>query len=271
MISVVEVFFMQQSIVNMIWIGEKVSPIEALCMKSFIYNGMHVKLSVYNLVGGVPQDVELCDANLIIPQKNIFKHKGSYAAFADLFRWKLMYEYGGYYSDTDVICLKKFDFETDVVIGWEEENRLLTPTILGFEQPRHRLAKQLLYNALHPLESRPYDSFRIRKKKFLKRFLPFKVNAVGWGETAGPRVLTKEYFFEQNHYNVLPLSCDTFYKVPYGKWRTLVEPNGIDLIELMKESYAVHLWNEMWRQHNIDKYGLFRKESFIRQAMEWYC
>lgn len=43
---------MKQSIVNMVWIGDRISPIEALCMKSFIKNGMHVKLSVYNLVGG---------------------------------------------------------------------------------------------------------------------------------------------------------------------------------------------------------------------------
>lgn len=43
---------MKQFAVNMVWIGDIISPIEALCMKSFIQNGMHVRLSVYNLVGG---------------------------------------------------------------------------------------------------------------------------------------------------------------------------------------------------------------------------
>lgn len=43
---------MKESIVNMVWIGDKISPIEALCMKSFIQNCMHVKLNAYNLVGG---------------------------------------------------------------------------------------------------------------------------------------------------------------------------------------------------------------------------
>ena len=33
---------------------------------------------------------------------------GSYAGFADLFRWKLIYDTGGYYVDT--------------VVGWENEN-----------------------------------------------------------------------------------------------------------------------------------------------------
>ena len=43
---------MKQFAVNMVWIGDTISPIEALCMKSFIQNDMHVKLNVYNLVGG---------------------------------------------------------------------------------------------------------------------------------------------------------------------------------------------------------------------------
>lgn len=43
---------MKESIVNMVWIGDKISPIEALCMKSFIQNGMHVRLNAYHLVGG---------------------------------------------------------------------------------------------------------------------------------------------------------------------------------------------------------------------------
>jgi hypothetical protein len=32
----------------------------------------------------VPQDVELCDVNLIIPKKDVFTHMGSYAAFVDV-------------------------------------------------------------------------------------------------------------------------------------------------------------------------------------------
>ena len=43
---------MKQSIINMVWVGDAISPIEALCMKSFVQNGMHVKLNAYNLVGG---------------------------------------------------------------------------------------------------------------------------------------------------------------------------------------------------------------------------
>lgn len=43
---------MNSSIVNMLWVGSNITPIEALSMKSFIKNGMHVKLHAYNLLGG---------------------------------------------------------------------------------------------------------------------------------------------------------------------------------------------------------------------------
>lgn len=261
---------MKQSIINMVWVGDAISPIEALCMKSFIQNGMHVKLNAYNLVGGVPQDVELCDANLIIPKKEVFKHMGSYAAFADLFRWKLMYNKGGYYVDTDVLCLQRFEFKEDVIVGWEHENTLITPTVLGFKKAGHELAKQMLYNAMHPLAIRPYDPFKIQKKKFLKRLLPWKVRAIGWGNSAGPIGLTNEYFLDETHYGITPLPQEVFYKISYPEGEQFVIPNGVSLDTLRQESYAAHLWNEMWRRNGIDKNKPFPKTSFIGQAMERY-
>lgn len=108
---------MKQSIVNMVWIGDTISPIAALCIKSFIKNRMHIKLNAYNLARGIPQDVELCNANLIIPKKMYLHTWGSYAAFVDVFRWKLMYDTGGYYVDTDVLCLQRFDFKDEVVVA----------------------------------------------------------------------------------------------------------------------------------------------------------
>ena len=60
---------MNQSTVNMVWVGNSISQIEALCMKSFIRCGMSVKLHAYNVIKGVPKEVEVCDANKIVLQK----------------------------------------------------------------------------------------------------------------------------------------------------------------------------------------------------------
>lgn len=261
---------MNQSTVNMVWVGNSISQIEALCMKSFIRCGMSVKLHAYNVIKGVPKEVEVCDANKIVLQKNIFKHMGSYAAFSDLFRWKLMFDEGGYYVDADVICLKGFDFQEDVVIGWESESKLITPTILGFNYSGHALSKQMLDNALNPLSIRPYDTFRIKKKKILKRLMPKKVHALGWGESAGPIGLNNEFILNKEKYGIVPLPQNTFYRIPYLEWEKFVVSNGANIDDLRKTSYAAHLWNEMWRQNGINKNEPFPKTSFIGQAMERY-
>lgn len=261
---------MNSSIVNMLWIGTNISPIEALSMKSFLKNGMHVKLHAYNLLGGVPHDVELCDANLIIPQKEIFKHLGSYAAFADLFRWKLMYEHGDYYADADVVCLKRLKFDESVVIGWEIQDERIASSVLGFDKSEHPLAKRMLENALNPLEIRPYDSFKIKKRKWLKRLSFIKTHAIGWGDTSGPIGLNNEYNLREDHYGINPVAQSAFHKIASDDWRMFIEPNVGIFEHLKKESFAVHLCNEMWRRNGIDKYKPFPKTSFIGEAMERY-
>jgi hypothetical protein len=41
--------------------------------------------------------------------------KGSYAGFSDVFRYKLLYDHGGWYTDLDVTCLKRPNFTTEYV------------------------------------------------------------------------------------------------------------------------------------------------------------
>lgn len=55
------------------------------------------------------------DANEIIPENEKFYYKGngdcpvkSIVGFSDIFRYKLLYMVGGWYSDFDVTCLKSF-------------------------------------------------------------------------------------------------------------------------------------------------------------------
>ena len=59
---------------------------------------------------------------------------------------------------------------------------------------------------------------------------------------------------------------NTFYRIPYLEWEKFVVPNGVNIDDLRKTSYAAHLW----RQNGINKNELFPKTSFIGQAMERY-
>jgi hypothetical protein len=108
------------------WFGNQLSRLEQLTLRSFTHFGHEFHLWVYNdIATPLPVGVSLLDANSIIPSEKIFQNshydretgvgKGSLGAFSDLFRYKLLYEYGGIWVDMDVTCLRPFDFEEEYV------------------------------------------------------------------------------------------------------------------------------------------------------------
>lgn len=105
-----------------LWIGKKLRETELLTLHSFAEKGHFINLWVYDNVSNVPEGIMLKDANRIIHESKVFKYsekgkidwgKGSYAGFSDVFRYKLLYETGGWWVDTDVTCLKKFEIKED--------------------------------------------------------------------------------------------------------------------------------------------------------------
>src|SRR3954467_14258102 len=95
-------------VINELWIGQ-LSPVEQLCLKSFVAKGHNVHLYTYDAIENVPQGVTLQDAAQILPPSQIFRNrrgrgKGSLAGFSDLFRYKLLLDKGGWWVDTDVFC-----------------------------------------------------------------------------------------------------------------------------------------------------------------------
>ena len=57
---------MENNKISMVWVGDRISPIEALCMNSYIANGHEVDLYAYSHIKGVPKDINIRDANEII-------------------------------------------------------------------------------------------------------------------------------------------------------------------------------------------------------------
>lgn len=111
--------------VHSLWIGTRLSRLELLCIQSFIYNGHTFILWAYEtLENDIPGGCQVRDANEIIPRSRVFSYmnknqfghgKGSYAGFSDIFRYKLLYEQGGWWADMDVTCLKPLNFEVPYV------------------------------------------------------------------------------------------------------------------------------------------------------------
>lgn len=110
----------ENQIVHGLWIGDKLSALELLTLESFLHHGHRFHLWTYGpLLTQLPEGVVLCDANEVIPASNIFCYKhgnefghglGSYAGFSDLFRYKLLLEHGGWWTDMDITCLRPLNF-----------------------------------------------------------------------------------------------------------------------------------------------------------------
>ena len=115
--------------IGSLWVGDKLSNLEILSIKSFILNGHPYHLHVYNDIKNIPEGVILEDANKIVPEKDIFYapgsngRPGSLGAFSDYFRFKMMQETGGYWVDTDIVCIRPFDFKDPYVFASENTHR----------------------------------------------------------------------------------------------------------------------------------------------------
>tara|TARA_R110002020_G_scaffold133235_3_gene297323 strand:- start:25212 stop:25955 length:744 start_codon:yes stop_codon:yes gene_type:complete len=241
--------------IQSLWVGKEISTIEKLSMASFIHNSNDYHLYAYNEIKDLPDGIKLCDANEILPEKEVFCYqtsigKGSFSAFSNYFRYKLLYEKGGFWADTDNICLKKFDFTEDYVFGLEfaqrHNNLLIAPHAASalFKAPKNSAIMIDNYN--HCLS----------KDK----------NTLIWGEV-GPTLIQKsiEKFNLSNH-----LKSATFFNpIGYNEVNYFISNNSSRIIDL-EQSYSVHLWNECWRQNGLDKNKSYHPSSIFEKLKKKY-
>jgi hypothetical protein len=102
-------------IVHGLWVGSELSALELLSIKSFLFHGHEFHLWLYESIQTpLPDGVIVQDANKILAKKHVFRYKnksnfghgkGSLAGFSDIFRYKLLYDKGGWWADMDITCL----------------------------------------------------------------------------------------------------------------------------------------------------------------------
>lgn len=102
------------------WVGERLSYLEVLCIKSFVDYGYDFHLYTYNDVEGVPDGVLVRDASDILPGDKVYLHKSGHPApHSDKFRYRLIAKNANYvWVDTDAYCLKEFPQRDGYVFGW---------------------------------------------------------------------------------------------------------------------------------------------------------
>jgi len=252
-------------VIHMFWHGAQLSRLERMCMTSFVAQGHRVHLHVYEDPGYTPRGVVLADARAVLPEKSIFRHAatGSMAMFADWFRYRVLYDRGGIWSDTDVVCLRPLAYTQPEIYAWEDEHRI-NNAILGLPV-RHPLALWMAECCENPNRFLPYDDGRSKRRKLLRRFLQGNRRGnVKWGEF-GPSGFTAAARYLGYAGKALP--AFHFYPIHYSQWRLAFDAAPEDFSRLIGQSTAVHLWNEMARrQPGFDKNGRFADTSLYEEC-----
>jgi mannosyltransferase OCH1-like enzyme len=234
-----------KQIVQGLWIGPKLSVMEQLSIASFLKNGHEYHLYVYGEMENVPARCVIKDANEILPEARVFQYQQypSYAGFANFFRYKLLLERGGWWADTDVICLKPFDFPSAHVFATEIVNgtEVLASAIL--KAPVNSEAMAYAWAVCQ--SKQPED--------------------LVWGET-GPRLVAaavKKFSLEKYQQ-----PAEVFCPLGYADWRQVIEPES--QLRFNVSTRAIHLWNEMWRDSGQDKNAAYDPECLYEQLKKQY-
>ena len=96
-----------------LWIGNRLTQFEHNSIKSWLNNGFEYHLYTYYPVENIPDGVIVKDARDILPESEIFYYHNALTPFSDYFRFKLLYERGGAWTDCDIYCINKFDILED--------------------------------------------------------------------------------------------------------------------------------------------------------------
>ena len=214
---------------------------EQLCIQSYLAQGYPVHLYCYNKLEGVPEGTTIRDGREILPAEEIFSYrsgpgKGSSAAFADFFRYKLLLEHGGWWSDLDVVCLRRLDFQELHVVGQQRSPNSSLQANGGLMKAP----------AGSPLMSYCWDACQAIDKGTLR-----------WGEI-GPDLLDRA--IEDSNVPVHVLSPQVFHPIDYWDFLQLVGNS-----ELPKDAYSIHLWHEKWRRKQLDPDGQYPPTCIYEQ------
>jgi hypothetical protein len=209
---------------------------ERLSLSSFLKRGHEVHLYTYGQVGRVPYGVVLRDANEIIPERELFLVKGGYSTFSDFFRWKLVRERGGWWCDTDTICLKRFDFPNDYVfvggLGAPGSNDCVSSGM--FHAP-----------AYSPIMDWGWEQCEQMNPK-----------TMAWGE-AGPPLFTEAVHKFGLTDAIVPGMM--FFPVFYTEAPEVF--TGVCSPHIPESCYSIHMFNEIWRLKGQDKNAEYPESS----------
>ena len=214
-------------LIHLIWLGSEPTVAVNLAIES--WKKCHPTWEVK-----VWRDSDVKNFNWTTPHsKEFFEKSNNWAEKSDILRFEILYQFGGIYSDTDVICLKSFEDLISSGISF----------FAGYESNKvKRLGRPLVGSAIIGAK---------KKHSILKRCMDFSLTldqapTIQQYIRSGPGPITKacyEALEAGGNDDVIIFPCSFFYPL---HWEGRLDPLSEVLSYIRPESLAVHLWEGSW-------------------------
>lgn len=232
-------------IIQSLWIGDRLSVMERLCISSFLRHGHTFHLYVYQNTAGIPSGTVVLDGNQVLPANRIFTYREhqTYAGFANFFRYKLLLEKGGWFVDADTICVRPFHFRNKYVFSSEAINGHQSVNLGAMKVPPGSAVMQYAWEAC-------------------ERMNPSELK---WSQ-CGPTLLRAAVEACSLQRYVKP--SEVFCPLHFSVWEKLLDPAA--RLSFDGQTHAIHLWNELWRRSAQDKDASYPASCLYEQLKQRY-
>ncbi|WGH79192.1 hypothetical protein [Jannaschia ovalis] len=239
------------------WTGDPLSMIERLCLKSFLDAGHRMVLYSYGAVEGVPDGVEMADANDILAEpETITTHTRtqSPAPFADRFRYHLLAKRPGViWADTDAYCLRPFENPTGYFFAFaDEKSRIVANGVLALP-PESATLRELIawteneYAVLPWLPATALD----QACRAARDGEPVHVSEFPWGAW-GPSAITWVLRHTGELEHAMP--HDTLYPVSYPDRRKIFKRARHVMRSCTDRTMSIHFYGRRIRDRLLKEY-----------------
>ena len=231
-------------VLNSLWVGNKLSYLEKLCIQSALSHGHKFRIFSYepSALQGVPDGVEVLDASEVMSREKMISYaecENGVALGANLWRYYLLEKGLGFWCDLDLVFVRPFDFDQPYVLGWEHAGWInnavmFAPADSGFVQDLFKLTKP----NVRPPWFGPRRSLQFYLRKWRNGYLGLE--DMPWGTYSAGLVTHIVKTRRLERYVCRP---EVFYPVRWSEARLVYEDSAIVDDRIEPDTRTVHLWH----------------------------